>query len=238
MKKLFIAICFLAAVCQTGGASPLCGVDSLGISDAVPERVDSGNDMDVPLAPLVEASSPWLFAVKTNMLFDVALVPNIGIEAAFGKGWSVTADWHYAWWTNDSSHRFWCVYGGDFEVRKWLTPSSREGYSSRLRGHHFGFYGQMFVYDFAFGSTGQKSDNGWNYGFGISYGYSLPLTPRLNIDFTIGVGYVGGTYEKYHYDDNCYVWDSTNKRKYFGPSRAEVSLVYLIGNRYGKGGRK
>ena len=75
----------------------------------------------------------------------------------------------------------------------------------------------------------------WTYGAGLSYGYSLSLSNRLNIDFSIGIGYLWGKYKKYHPADGCYVWDSTNSRKWFGPTNAEISLVYVIG---GKGGSR
>ena len=45
-----------------------------------------------------------------------------------------------------------------------------------------------------------------NWAAGVEYGYSLPVARRLNIDFTIGVGYWGGTYHEYKPVDDCYVW--------------------------------
>ena len=36
-----------------------------------------------------------------------------------------------------------------------------------------------------------------NYSTGVEYGYSLPVAYRLNIDFTIAVGYWGETYYEY-----------------------------------------
>lgn len=65
----------------------------------------------------------------------------------------------------------------------------------------------------------------------MSYGYSLPIGRQFNIDFTLGVGYLSGDYMKYQPEDNCYVWESTRKRKWFGPTKAEVSLVWYIGGR-------
>ena len=65
---------------------------------------------------------------------------------------------------------------------------------------------------------------------GIEYGYSLPIARRLNIDFTIGIGYMGGKYIKYIPDKGRYLWQSTHKLNWFGPTKAEVSLVWLIGN--------
>ena len=69
-----------------------------------------------------------------------------------------------------------------------------------------------------------------NFGAGIEYGYSKPVARRLNLDFSIGVGYLGGTYYEYVPKGNCYVWQATKKRNWFGPTKAEISLVWLIGH--------
>lgn len=65
--------------------------------------------------------------------------------------------------------------------------------------------------------------------FGVEYGYSLPVAKRLNIDFTIGIGYLTGKYLKYIPDNGRYLWQSTHKLNWFGPTKAEVSLTWLIG---------
>lgn len=171
-----------------------------------------------------------LFLLKTNMLYDIAAVPNIGVEIPFGKHWSAGANWMSAWWSKDSRHRYWRVYGGDLEVRRWFP--SRDGMS--LSGHHIGLYGQMLTYDFEWGGKGRLGDR-WSWGAGLSYGYSLPIGKYLNIDFTVGAGYLQGEYMEYHPEDGCYVWDSTHIMKWFGPTKAEISLVWFIG---GKGGRR
>lgn len=173
-----------------------------------------------------------LFLLKTNMLYDIAAVPNIGVEIPVGKHWSVGADWMSAWWSKDSRHRYWRVYGGDLEVRRWFPARADAGMS--LSGHHLGLYGQMLTYDFEWGGKGQLGDR-WSWGAGLSYGYSLPIGKYFNIDFTVGAGYLQGEYMEYHPEDGCYVWDSTHIRKWFGPTKAEISLVWFIG---GKGGRR
>lgn len=48
-----------------------------------------------------------------------------------------------------------------------------------------------------------------NYAAGVEYGYSLPIANRLNIDFTLGVGYWGGKYYEYVPLDSHYVWQAT-----------------------------
>lgn len=64
---------------------------------------------------------------------------------------------------------------------------------------------------------------------GIEYGYSLPIGTHLNIDLSIGVGYLGGNYIKYYPFDNDYYSKKEYKMRYFGPTKAEVSLIWLIG---------
>lgn len=185
---------------------------------------------------------PFFMALKTNMLADALAIPNIGAELYLGKGWTAGADWYYGWWDNDPRHRYWRLYGGDVSVRKWFGSAAAR---KPLTGHHLGVYAQMLIYDFEFGGKGQMAGkpgcNIWqkaNYGAGIEYGYSLPIKRRLNIDFTIGIGYLGGNYYEYQPENGCYVWLKTVKRRTFGPTKAQVSLVWLIGrgNTNKKGG--
>lgn len=178
---------------------------------------------------------PFFMAVKTNLLYDAALVPNVGLEFYLGKGWSVCGDWMYAWWSKDAKHRYWRVYGGELEVRKYFGRKAAE---KPLQGHHLGVYAQGLTYDFETGGKGYLSDFG--YGVGVEYGYSLPVAKRLNIDFGLGVGYSGGKYKVYDPEDGCYVYKETKKRRWFGPTKAEISLVWLLGhgNENKKGGTK
>ncbi len=168
---------------------------------------------------------PFYLAVKTNMLYDAMLVPNIGVEVHLKKGWTLGASWMYAWWKSDTKHNYWRTYGGEFDVRKYFGKKAEE---KPLQGHHLGIYGQMLTYDVELGGKGYLG-NKWSYGAGLEYGYSLPIAKRLNIDFSIGIGYLGGKYKKYLPIDNHYVWQYTKQRHWFGPTKAEISLVWLIG---------
>lgn len=172
------------------------------------------------------------WAIKTNALYDLLLIPNIGVEFCFGKNWSVGANWMYGWWKHDAKHWYWRAYGGDLYARRWFGKQAKE---KVLTGHHLGVYAQMLTYDFATGGRGYMGGEPGgnlldkaNYAVGIEYGYSLPLATRLNLDFSIGVGYMGGQYHEYIPMDDCYVWQTTKKRHWFGPTKAEVSLVWLL----------
>lgn len=167
-----------------------------------------------------------LFAT-TNMLYDAMLTPNIGVGVKIADRVTVLADWMYARWNNRDKRRYWRIYGGDIEARYRI---GRRKERSPLGGHHVGVYGSMACYDFQGGRShkGVLSDK-WNYAVGVSYAYSLPVSTHFNIDFSIGFGYAWGIYKKHRPIDDCDVWLSTHKLRWFGPTKAGVSLVWLIG---------
>lgn len=199
-----------------------------------PEPVDTVALEPAPVEPVpADRRSPFYMAVKTNMLYDILAVPNIGVEFYLGRNWSISGNWAYGWWDSNGRHRYWRYYGGEIAVRKWFGKAADE---KPLTGHHLGLYGQLFTYDFEWGGKGYMGGKPgyslWdspNYAAGIEYGYSLPVARRLNIDFTIGVGYWGGKYYKYVPLEGHYVWQATRNRHWFGPTKAEISLVWLIG---------
>ena len=180
---------------------------------------------------------PFCMAVKTNLLYDAVLIPDIGVEFCLGKNWSVAGNWMYAWWKSDRKHNYWRIYGGDVELRRWF---GRRAVEKPFSGHHVGLYGQIVTYDFELGGKGYLGDK-WSYGGGVAYGYSLPVGHRFNVDFTLGIGYLGGSYKEYIPLDGHYVWQTTKNRRWFGPTKAGISLVWLIGRgNYNekKGGRQ
>lgn len=170
-------------------------------------------------------------AISTNMIYDAALVPNLGATIGMGGGNTLSINWMHAWWSNASACRYWRIYGGDIEFSKFLGQHSSK---STFTKHHVGPYFSILSYDIQRGRNhnGYQSDN-LTYTIGISYGYSIPLARRLNLDFSIGVGYQWGKYKKLRHIDTHDVWQSTHNRHWFGPTRLAASLVWFINT--GKG---
>ena len=208
--------------------------DSIPKWENVKQSVDTVSNTDSIYIEPSPIRKPFYMAMRTNMLYDALLIPNIGVEMYLGKRWSVAANWMYGWWKTDRRHWYWRAYGGDIAFRKWWGKAAGE---KPLTGHHIGIYGQIFTYDFENGGRGYMGGKPggtlWdkmNYIVGAEYGYSLPIARRLNIDFTIGAGYWGGIYHEYKPEADYYVWQSTKERRWIGPTKAEISLVWLIGN--------
>ena len=184
-----------------------------------------------------QESRSYYMSLKTNALYDLLAIPNLGAEFYLGSNFSIAGNWHYAWWKNNKKHNYWRTYGGDLSARYWMGKKAHE---KPLTGHHIGLYGQMITYDFERGGKGILADR-WSWATGVEYGYSIPVAKRLNLDFTIGLGYHWGEFKEYLPIDGHYVWQATKNRNYWGPTKAEISLVWLIGRgnyNVRKGGNK
>ena len=176
---------------------------------------------------------PFYMAIKNNMIYDLAAVPNLGVEFYLGKNFSISANYMHAWWKKEEKSFYWRYYGADASIRWWFGKPTR---IKPLQGHHIGLNYQILTYDFQLGKTGIMAGmpNGnlvdrANHIVALEYGYSLPVAKRLNIDFTIAGGYHWGLFEEYETVDAHPVWQATKRRQYFGPTKVEVSLVWLIG---------
>ncbi len=184
----------------------------------------------VPQPPVKPA---FYMALKTNTIYDAGLIPNIGAEFYLGNNVTLGGGWMHSWWSNRNTDWFWRAYGGDLYLRYWFGSQAVE---KPLQGHHIGLHGQAFTYDFEIGGRGYMGGlpggmlkDRAHWGIGVEYGYSLPIARRLNLDFGIALGYVGGEYMEYLPIDGHYVWQVTKKRNWFGPTKAEISLVWLLG---------
>ena len=201
--------------------------------EAAPQLTDTAQQ---PIDTIQQSrpAAPYL-ALRTNLLYDAVLVPNIGLEVWLGAGFTLGVDWFYTWIPLDQPHFYWQTYGGYLTARYYFGKLAAE---QPYGGHHVGLYGSMLTYDVEFGGRGYQASK-FGFGGGVEYGYSLPVAKNLCLDFNLGVGYQGGEYKTYLPTDDGtghYVWEGTYKRHWFGPTKAEISLKWLIGPSEKKGG--
>ena len=163
-------------------------------------------------------------ALRTNLLYDAIIVPNVGVEVGLGERTSLVGNVMFNWIGLRNKQFYWRILSGDVELRYWLGADKNTFFR---KGHHLGVYGAFYRYDIELGTkNGQMGD--FNYGGGISYGYSAILNRSLSLDMSIGIGYMGGKYKKYKYFDGRYVWQSDVHRNFVGPTKAEVTLVWHL----------
>lgn len=165
------------------------------------------------------------FMLKSNLLHDALLTPDVGVEIGFTPHWSLSMQGECAWWSKDSSHRYWRIAGGSAEVRYWIVPA---GFTRTQTGHHIGLTGGVHSFDFEFGGKGWQS-HGPFWMAGLVYGYSLPLAPRVSLDFSVTVGGAWGRTVTYHPECGVYVAERYNRIQRFGPTDLGVTLVWYPG---------
>lgn len=183
-------------------------------------------------------------AFKTNLLYDAATVLNFAVEVPFNEKFSILYEHHCPWWLSGSNK--YCLqflsFGGEF--RWWFKPQTRPESENRVKrdalvGHFLGLYGWGGKLDFQ--NVRKICYQAEFNSIGLTYGYSMPISKRLNMEFSISAGYAEIPYRHYNPDDefDLLIRDKykTGTWKYFGPTKVEVALVVPLLFKTKKGGR-
>lgn len=166
-----------------------------------------------------------LFALKTNLLFDAALMPNIELEVPIGKRWSLNAEYMFPWWRiNDDRYCLQVLMGG-LEGRYWLGKRDKR---EVLTGHFMGLYAGGGKYDLQWNTNGYQGE--FFIAAGLSYGYAHSIARNLRLEYNIGVGMLRTNYRHYHARENhrTLLWQENGEYTWLGPTKLKISLVWLI----------
>lgn len=178
-------------------------------------------------------------AIKTNLLYDAASVLNFGIEAPIRDRWSVAFDWVCPWWSSYEKQKYLQIMYGSLEGRYWF--GNREN-RPQLTGWFAGIAAGGGVYDLMYdamnGIQGEFSTCSAVAGFA----HAINSSGTLRMEYSIGFGWMGTEYVKYWWDEYDYtlvapspqVW----KTNWLGPTKVQVSLVYMLKIRSKVSGRE
>ena len=169
------------------------------------------------------------FAIKTNLLYDAASVLNIGIEAPIRDRWSVAFDWVCPWWSSYERQKYLQLLYGSLEGRYWF--GNRED-KLQLTGWFAGIAAGGGIYDLMYdamnGIQGEFSTCGVVGGFA----HTVNKSGTLRLEYSVGLGWMGTEYVKYWWDEYDYTLiapsPQTWRTNWFGPIKAQVSLVYML----------
>lgn len=198
--------------------------DAVVVSEIVVDTVVA----DMPMMAEKRCAVP--LSVKSNMLYDVLLMPSLELEYRFDERWSVNVEGTIAWWHDNRRHKYYQIGQVSPEVRYWV------GRQGARRGHYVGVFAGGGWYDLENGHRGYKGEGEY---YGVSYGYMFPVGGCFAIEAGIGVGFLRTEYEEYLPIDSHYVWQQTSRAHYWGPLKLKLSFVWDIGvwmERNGKGG--
>lgn len=224
---------------QLRSATWLCVWTSVGAIEPLQEFRDSLRSPQPDFGRTVEAVersvSEFTLAAKTNLLGDLVTAVNFGLELPLGKNLSANAHFMFPWWTAGPYGNKYALQmlNSEGELRWWFAPGEQV-----LQGHYLALQGSGGKFDIQWGR-----DFGcyqcYNWGVGLSYGYSMSLSEHWNLEFAFSLGYMAIDYQHYvpSPDWSILIRDDAKvgTLHYFGPTSLKVSLVYPF---HFKAGRK
>lgn len=171
-------------------------------------------------------------AVKTNLLYDATLTPNLGLEIGLAPKHTLQAFYSLNLWKKPlNDNRQWKHWQTGLEYRWWPC--------SKFNGHFIGLHTMGGEFNFA-GLRHFKlpfynwpSDlstmryEGWNVGGGFTYGYQWILGRHWNLEASMGVGYQYIHYKKYPCAE-CGTQLATGHKHYIGLDKLALSIMYVF----------
>ena len=194
---------------------------------AIPEAGDDATSV----APEKGYEPLHKLALKTNIIYDLALMPSLEVEYMIDDRWSVNAEGEVAWWKNNGKHKYYQIATLSPEVRYWFKTKKR------WHGHYVGLFGGGSWYDLENGKRGYKGEF-WK--AGLSYGYMFPIGRSLSFEAGLGLGFLRTWYEEYLPIDGHYVYQQSSRTNWIGPVKLKFTLVWRLWdeNKTVKGGRR
>lgn len=170
-------------------------------------------------------------ALKTNLLSDGFLNPNLALELAISPKWTLDISGQCNLWKL-SDNRQWRHWAVEPEARYWLCD--------RFSGHFLGAHlmgGQYNVggIDIPFSMLGtdfkkikDSRFQGWFAGAGIAYGYAWVLHEHWNIEAELGIGWSYTRYDQFRCAGCGKKIKENATHNYFGPTKIAVNLEYVF----------
>lgn len=170
-------------------------------------------------------------AVKTNLINDAFLSPNLGIETGLAPRWTLDVTGQFNAWTLSHDRR-WKHWALQPEVRYWFCDRWAGHFvGAHLHGGQYnigGFDGRLHF----LGTDARKLKDtryqGWFVGAGVAYGYAWILGRHWNLEAEIGLGYSYTRYDRYPCATCGSKLEKDKPHHYVGPTKAAINLVYLF----------
>ncbi len=162
------------------------------------------------------AAKPYTLSLRANLLRWATLTPDLGIEWRINPSWSILVNGSWTSWSWSGKDRRYALWEVSPEMRYYIGKEKR------------GYVGAMFKagqFNYKLSTVGKQGDL---IGGGITGGYQLRLNKVLALDFNIGLGYLNADYDRYEIIDGVRVRQGKEKKNWWGPVSAGVTLVWNI----------
>ena len=169
-------------------------------------------------------------ALKSNLLYDIAATPSLGVEVGLAPKWSMDLSGQFNGWS--VKNHLWKHWMVQPEARYWLCD--------RFQGHFFGLHAIGGQFNFGnidhlpnflnnrLSELKDRRHQGWGAGAGIAYGYAWIIGKHWNIEAELGLGWMYTRYDVYPCAKCGTKIREDKVHNYVGPTKAAVNLVYIF----------
>ena len=171
-----------------------------------------------------------LFALKTNLLFDAATILNIEAEVPIGNRWSIAGEWIFPWWLAKDNGSALQVLSGNLEGKYWFGSDEKRAARPVMTGWFAGVYAGGGLYDLQLNNNGYQGEFYIAAGLSAGYAHTINKKGNLRMEYSLGLGYMKTDYRYYEgMENNEYlVWQYNGSYTWIGPTKAKVSLVWML----------
>ncbi|MFI3292473.1 MAG: DUF3575 domain-containing protein [Rikenellaceae bacterium] len=165
--------------------------------------------------------------LKTNLLCDISGTMNLGAEYSLSDKTSLSLMASYnPWEFSDNAKRKYLLLQPEY--RRWLR-GAYDGYfvGAQLNYGTFNVGGKLPWWIASFDTFENNRYQGDFWGLGATSGYQWILSPRLNLEVAVSVGYAHFSYDKYEREANTPMIGQ-GIYNYWGVTQMGLTLVYYI----------
>ena len=168
--------------------------------------------------------------VKTNVISDCLLSPNIGVELKVDTHWTVDISGEINGWNiNGKRWRHWLVQP---EGRYWLCEAFQGSFfAAHLVGGQYNIGNLDLDFKFLGTNFSQLKDRrfqGWGIGAGVGYGYSVAINRHWNFEAEIAIGWIYSIYDVFPCSECGSIIERNKHHNYVGPTKVSLAFEYLF----------
>lgn len=163
-------------------------------------------------------------AIRTNLLADLALTPNVGLVVPVSPKLSVEVDAAYSRWRIGNTFAIQLAQTGA-AAKYWFHPRP----DRKMTGWNVGAYALYCGrFDFQW-QDGWQGDGLWS--AGLTTGYAKPIGKRLNLEFLLGAGYLRASEARHYHrpEKGHLMWQKTVRHAgRVALTKAQINLVWSL----------
>lgn len=173
------------------------------------------------------------FSVKTNALYWATTTPNIGMEWKMAEKWTLSGVLGYNPFNLPNRLKSDGTPANPKLHHVLFMPEGKYWFCKAFERDNLGLHAIVSQYNVGgvklpvFKALADNRYKGWAVGAGVSYGYQWALGDSWGLEASLGAGYIYFRYKRYECGACGRERDRRHKH-YFGPTKAALSISYLI----------